>query len=129
MSSRNESLKRVGEEAAVQHLAASGSRIVARNYRTRHGEIDIIAEDADGLAFIEVKCRTSDRFGRPSQAVTKAKMRKIADVAASYLHENGPYPGNWRYDVVEVIFTPGRPREIVVIRDVWAGDPQGGHFR
>jgi putative endonuclease len=128
IESRRQSLKRVGEEAAAQHLAANGYRILSRNYRTRLGEIDIIAEDAEGLAFVEVKCRTSDRFGRPSEAVTSRKMRTIDQVARRYLAEHGSYEGNWRFDLVEVLFRPGKPREIVVLKNVWSGDPQGGHF-
>jgi len=129
MSSHSQSLKRVGEEAAAQHLIAGGSRILARNYSTRNGEIDIIAEDADGLAFVEVKCRTSDRFARPSRSVTAKKMQKIRRAADRYFTENGPYEGNWRYDIIEVLFIPGKPRQITVLRDIWCGDPDGGHFQ
>ena len=128
IASRRESLRRIGEEAAAQHLADMGCRILARNFRTRRGEIDIIAEDAEGLAFVEVKCRTSERFGRPCEAVTVRKMRRIVGVANTYFTQHGEYEGNWRFDIVEVMFHPGKPREINVLKNVWSGDPQGGHF-
>ena len=67
-----------GEQLAVDHLQGLGLRIVARNWRCRYGELDIIAADdaTATVVFVEVKTRTSDRFGGVEQAVTPAKVRR-----------------------------------------------------
>lgn len=99
-----------GEEAAVRLLEQSGYRIIARNYRTRLGEIDIIAKDGGTVCFIEVKSRSSDRFGTPQEALSAAKQRKIAQVALLFLKKNGLLESAARFDVVSVLFGQGAVR-------------------
>src|SRR2546428_6795733 len=70
-----------GERAAARFLEARGYRILERNYRTRRGEIDLIAEDGRMLVFVEVKVRLDDRFGGPAAAITRAKQARIARLA------------------------------------------------
>src|SRR2546422_8060575 len=70
-----------GERAAARFLEARGYRILERNYRTRRGEIDLIAEDGRILVFVEVKVRLDDRFGGPAAAITRAKQARIARLA------------------------------------------------
>src|SRR2546427_10569892 len=71
-------LGKEGERVAAQFLEARGYRILERNYRTRRGEIDLIAEDGRILVFVEVKVRLDDRFGGPAAAITRAKQARIA---------------------------------------------------
>jgi uncharacterized protein (TIGR00252 family) len=76
---------RDSEAEAARHLQRAGYRIVARNYRTPFGEIDLVAYDGAVLAFIEVKARRSERFGTPHAAVTADKRRRLTRVALAYL--------------------------------------------
>lgn len=94
---------REGEEAAARFLEGRGYRIVARNVRFRHGEIDIVAEDEGALVFVEVKTRRSDRFGTAAEAVNGAKQRQLVALASLYLA--GLRSGTdraCRFDVVSV---------------------------
>jgi len=83
-------------------LAASGYKILKRNYKTRLGEIDIIARDRETICFVEVKSRTTGRFGLPQEAVSKSKQRQIAKTALMFLKENGLLDNLARFDVVSV---------------------------
>jgi len=74
-----------GEEIAVEFLKDRGYRIVARNYKTPIGEIDIIAEDRGTLVFIEVKTRSNNFFGYPFEAVDAKKQHKLKNLALLYL--------------------------------------------
>jgi putative endonuclease len=91
-----------GEEAACAQLEASGYRILVRNYRCPHGEIDIIAQDGDVLVFVEVKSRTASRYGSPRDAVTPAKRRKLARTASHYLLAHMEAECAYRADIIEV---------------------------
>ena len=102
MRSRSE-LARGGEDIAASYLVRRGWTIVGRNVRCgRNGEIDIIAERAGVLAFVEVKTRSSDRFGTPAEAVTWRKQTRIRAMARQYLMTARPRAGSVRFDVVEV---------------------------
>src|SRR5438105_5607411 len=74
-----------GEAAAALFLESRGYRIIERNYRTKRGEIDLIAEEGCTLVFVEVKARLNDRFGGPAAAVTPAKQARVARLAQHYL--------------------------------------------
>lgn len=76
-----------GEDIAARYLEAKGCVIVARQYRTRLGEVDLIATEPGRVRFVEVKTRRSERFGLPEEAVTRAKVRTIAQVAECFLAE------------------------------------------
>ena len=96
-------LARAGEEIAARFLARQGWRIVARNVRCgRAGEIDIVAERAGVLAFVEVKTRRTDRFGTPGEAVTWRKQHRIRALARHYLMTARTPASAIRFDVVEV---------------------------
>lgn len=90
-----------GENLAVKYLKKQGYKIVARNWRNPFGEVDIIASFGDVLAFVEVKARTSDLFGTPSEAVGRARMERYVKAAAFYFadREIGCVV---RFDVIEV---------------------------
>ncbi len=92
---------RRGEELAAAYLADQGYTLVARNYHSRYGEIDLIAENGVYLAFVEVKTRRGQRFSAPREAVTPAKQRRIRDTALCYL-EARPTALQPRFDVAEV---------------------------
>jgi len=87
-----------------------------RNYRTRSGEIDIVAEHKGALVFVEVKARSATDFAEPRESVTATKQRQIARVAASYLGARERRERVTRFDVVEVFVTPeGRVEKLNVI--------------
>ena len=91
------------EERAMRYLAERGYRIIERNYRCRHGEIDIIARDKKALVFIEVKYRASKLAGDPTESVTPEKARKIVRVARYYLMMNGISEDSaMRFDVLAI---------------------------
>ena len=92
-----------GEQAACDALVRSGIVILARNFRRPTGEIDIIAREKRTILFIEVKARSSLRFGRPAEAVNRAKQQRILRTALLYLAENGLEDASVRFDVVEVL--------------------------
>ncbi len=77
--------------------------MLARNVRTPYGEIDIIAEKEDGIAFVEVKTRTNLSFGYPETGVTHKKLEHMALAARSYMDEHPEYAGKvWQIDVIAV---------------------------
>ncbi len=91
------------ERVAALHLEQRGYRILARNVRTRYGEIDLIAEDADGIAFVEVKARRGRAYGAPEEAITPRKQLKLVQLADAFIAENEIFSDQtWRIDVVAV---------------------------
>ena len=102
MSKENLYLGRQGEEEAVDFLRKKGYKIIKRNYKSRLGEIDIIARDKDTLCFVEVKARNSLRFGMPSEAVSDFKQRQISKAALMYLKENNQLDKKARFDVISI---------------------------
>ena len=89
------------EAAAADYLASRGYLILERNYRTRFGEIDLIALDGQTLCFIEVKFRTSMVKGSPGESITPGKMSRIRRCAMSYMSEKHYYEDTpCRFDVV-----------------------------
>jgi len=91
-----------GEAYAANYLRQNGYRILTRNYRTKIGEIDLIAEDQDTLVFIEVKTRSSVRYGMPAEAVNYKKRQKIIQTAYWYLCAQHRENTICRFDVLEV---------------------------
>jgi putative endonuclease len=103
VSRQNLYLGKFGEESAIALLKNNGYRILARNYKTKLGEIDIIARDKDTVCFIEVKTRHSDRFGLPQEAISRSKQRHIAKVALMFLKENNLLDKRARFDVISIM--------------------------
>ncbi len=102
-------LGRLGEQLATEHLIRRGFQIVERNYRTRWGELDIVAFDGRTLAFCEVKTRRLRAPGRsPLESVHPRKRSKVRKMAGSWLVErtNRPYADNLRFDAIGVTFDP-----------------------
>lgn len=102
MSRERLNLGRSGEDRAEALLRESHYRILARNYRTRLGEIDIVARDRDTVCFIEVKTRHSDRFGSPKEAIGPDKQRRMGRAALLFLKEHKLLDQKARFDVVSV---------------------------
>lgn len=101
-----------GEQCAAEYLAARGYEILAKNFRSRYGEIDLIVCDNQYLAFVEVKARSSTRIGTPAQAVSAAKQRRLTITAQLWLQTN-PTQLQPRFDVIEVYRKGGGREEIV----------------
>lgn len=91
-----------GESLARSHLERLGYRIHAHNWRSREGEIDLVAEDDGTLVFVEVKTRTGDRFGSPEESVTHAKQRHLRAAALAYLEAHELPDASWRIDVIAI---------------------------
>jgi putative endonuclease len=92
---------RWGEQAAAEYLEEKGYTILARNFRTQHGEVDIIARQENVLVFVEVKTRSSNRFGYPEHSVTPRKKMHILSAAEKYILEHPEFQ-TWRVDVIAV---------------------------
>ncbi len=107
-----------GEEAAVHYLRSRGYKILERNFRCRAGEVDIIAEEKGDLVFVEVKARSSNRYGNPAEAVTPRKQRQISKAALCYLGDRNPGRAA-RFDVVTVQFSGDRVAAVEIIRDAF----------
>ncbi|WP_018350924.1 YraN family protein [Longispora albida] len=100
MGARN-GVGRYGERVAARYLAEAGMRIVARNWRRRYGELDIIAADGDVLVICEVKTRRGAGYGHPAEAITLRKQDQLRSLASRWL-DGRPEPGAVRFDVLSV---------------------------
>ncbi len=102
MADNRQQFGKMGEELAVAHLRKKGYKVIQRNYRTRIGEIDIIARHKGRIVFVEVKTRRSGSYGNPKLAVTQKKQRKISMVALEYLKKHHLMQTPARFDVVAI---------------------------
>ncbi|RLE08726.1 YraN family protein [Candidatus Aerophobetes bacterium] len=100
-------LGRRGEAIAVSFLKKQGYKIIERNYRSKLGEIDIIAREKDNIVFVEVKTRRSDDFGLPQEAVSYRKQRRLTKIALGYLAYHRLRGMNCRFDVVGILMGRG----------------------
>lgn len=99
---RQKILGKLGEDSATIFLEAAGYKIIARNFRIRSAEIDIIAQRDDVIVFVEVKARSNIRHGLPSEAVNLRKQKKIIEAAGVFLQDENFCDCACRFDVVEV---------------------------
>ncbi len=90
-----------GEKLALKYLKKQGCKLIERNYRTPFGEADLIVRDREEVVFVEVKTRTTEEYGLPSEAVDKEKQRRYYRIAQCYWKRTQVEP-NARFDVVEV---------------------------
>lgn len=102
---------RFGEQVAAEHLSGAGATIVARNWRCREGEIDLVVLDGTTLVIVEVKTRSSLAFGSPAEAVDRRKTVRLRRLAALWIQEQRGEHANasWsavRFDVVSVVRRP-----------------------
>lgn len=91
-----------GEQIAVNFLRSKGYNILQRNYRAKKSEIDIICRDGEILVFVEVKARTSVKFGNPEEFVSAAKEAKVIEGAEIYIVENN-WNGAVRFDIISIL--------------------------
>lgn len=94
------SIGNAGEEAAVKALKKQKYKIIERNYRTKMGEIDIIAKDGEYTVFVEVRLRKSNNFGTPADTIDERKQQKIIKTAQHYAVKNDIYDTPMRFDAV-----------------------------
>lgn len=91
------------EKKAEEYLTGKGFKLIARNYRCMYGEIDLIMRDCSTIVLIEVKYRSSVRYGSPGDAVTGSKQRTICKCALCYIKAHGISPDtSFRFDVVGI---------------------------
>lgn len=107
-----------GEDLACEALVQRGYTILTRRYRTRAGELDIIAEHRGYVVFVEVKTRQDGSFGDPEESVTLKKQQRVVGMASDYLMRSGDADVPCRFDVVS-INTSTDPPTILVIEDAF----------
>jgi len=122
VSMRRQRVGKSGEELAVAALVGAGYAVLARRYRTRQGEIDIIAEDRGTVVFVEVKARVSGAFGGAAAAVTPLKQRRIAGMAVDYLSRRGWLDRPCRFDVVAIDEVGSSTPRLTHYRSAFDGD-------
>jgi putative endonuclease len=123
MTDARQTLGQAGEDVACAELQRRGYEILARRYRTRMGEIDIVARDGRTVVFVEVKTRTSAAWGLPAEAVTAHKRSQVRRMATDYLWRSGLLDEPCRFDVVSVtVDTAACKREIEVVADAFGAD-------
>jgi putative endonuclease len=105
-----QTLGKRGEELACRELRRRGYAILDRRYRTRMGEIDIVARHDGATVFVEVKARRDSRFGGAAAAVTPWKQRRMMAMALDYMARRRLLGGPCRFDVVTVEFDEGGVR-------------------
>jgi putative endonuclease len=113
-------LGKTGENLACEEITRRGYAILARRYRTRAGEIDIVARDGDAIVFIEVKTRRTGRRGTAADAMTVAKRRQVGQMALDWLARHRLMSARCRFDVVAIAFGDGGRSTVTVIPNAFA---------
>jgi len=113
MPSPRSKLGAQGERIAGAHLEAHGLVIEARNYRTRFGEIDLIARDGEETVFVEVRTKRSAAYGTPEESITLRKQARLVRTAQQYLAQHGRTGSSWRVDLVAITLQSDGPAHIV----------------
>jgi len=91
-----------GENQARRYLETMGYVFIEKNFRVPEGEIDLVMQDGDIVVFVEVKARTSDRFGAPEESLSDAKRKRIQRAAWAFLHQQEMLDSSWRIDVIAI---------------------------
>ena len=103
---------KLGERAAKKFLQRQGLKFLAANFRSKHGEIDLVFRDGDCLAFIEVKTRSSEDWTRPAAAVNTVRRRRLSRTALDYLRLLKNPLVKIRFDIIEVLLMDGKIHEV-----------------
>jgi len=116
---KRQDLGSLGEKLACKALKKVGYRIIEKNYRCRHGEMDIVAIKNNFLVFIEVRTKTGKSFGSPEESITGRKKEKLISTALDYLNAHQNLPENWRIDFVAIEIDPQseKPSRIEIIEN------------
>jgi putative endonuclease len=117
MGNKNQELGKWGEQEASDYLFKKGYKILGRNIRTPHGEIDILASLDQILIFVEVKTRGSSTFGNPEISIDARKLNHMEASALFYV-QNNKYEGTWQCDAIAILKSQTKPIEIVHFENV-----------
>lgn len=117
---RHHDLGRRGEDLAAAFLARRGWRVLARNFRSGHREIDLIVRRGAVVAFVEVKARSRSDYGHPLQAIDWKKRRDIAAVARSWIGEHGQPGDIYRFDAVALLKAGAGRIRLQHVPDAWS---------
>jgi putative endonuclease len=118
MTMARQQLGQRGEDLACRALESRGYQVLHRRYRTRYGELDVVAQHGGVLVFVEVRARASVRFGHAAASVTAQKQQRVAAMAESYLGLEGLHDRLCRFDVVAVD-TEIEPPRVVIYPDAF----------
>jgi len=118
MTNRKQEIGKKGESIAVGYLKKQGYKIIEQNYRSKAGEIDIIAREKKTLVFVEVKTRRSTSYGSPKWAVTLKKQKAISMAALYYLKMTNQTNADARFDVVSILVR-GEDTQIELVRNAF----------
>ena len=119
MTQARRALGASGEQAVADWYRARGYELVARNWRCRDGELDIVAREGDALVFCEVKTRRGTGYGHPVEAVTPAKQRRLRMLAQRWLAAHEEHAPELRFDVVGVLVRPYRRALVTHLRNAF----------
>lgn len=120
METKKMAFGRRGEDRAVEYIENLGWQVLARNWRCREGEADIVAYDpeADAVVVVEVKSRSGTGYGSPLEAITYAKVRTLRHLAAIFSRQAGTSARRLRVDAVGLLWRPGADPELVHARGI-----------
>jgi putative endonuclease len=116
---RGHDFGRACERIAERFLCRAGWTILARNYRFRHREVDLIARKGAVIAFVEVKGRSDEEFGHPLHAITAAKRREIESAARQWVARHGRCVDTYRFDAIAITVRGRRRMHIEHVEDAW----------
>ena len=117
MTDRSKRFGAWGEDAAASYLTENGFRLLERNYRTKYGELDLIAEEGETLVFLEVKARHGLSYGSPKAAVDARKQEHLRQAALLYLQEHTELAERpLRFDVISIVKENGKRAQLEHIR-------------
>lgn len=108
-----------GEESACRFLRKKGCKIIGRNYRTPHGEIDIIARQEQITIFVEVRTRSSNRFAEPWETVGHRKQKHLRKAGKIYIQEKAIFDSEFRFDVISITLTDSVKPQIEWIQNAF----------
>lgn len=111
----------LGEIAAARYLRDHGYTILDANFRTRQGEVDIIASKGDMLSFCEVKTRGEHAKALPRESVGADKQRRVIAAALAFVRQE-QYQGRFRFDVLEVLIAPDRSAQVTMLEDAFRAE-------
>ena len=129
MADQRHQVGKWGETTAADYLRGLGYRVICINYRASGGEIDLIAEHEDRVGiitvFVEVKTRTSQRYGYPEESITAKKWQNLMSAIEEYNHKSATEDEDWRVDVLAIQKTSGSAEaEIIHFKDVILNDEE-----
>lgn len=123
------SLGQRGEKAAARYLRRQGYRVLARNVRSKFGELDLVALDGRTIVFVEVKTRVHHEAGLPAEAIDSDKQRRLTRLALHYLRRHRLLEQSTRFDVVAVTWPQSsRPPSIKHYRNAFPASGRGQMF-